>query len=182
MPGTGQEDVAIVGGGIAGLFCALVLQDRVRSVHLFETAERLGGRIRTIRLDKDNKPLNKDWTADKLEFYVEFGPMRIELDKQLLLKALLTHLGITKPVGPDGRNRAHLVDFPAYASPTSAHDPQYELRPEEEGKAPLQLLKMALLRVLLHLEVDGPSRFAAQKEALVKQVLLAAATGESVER
>ena len=182
MPGTGQEDVAIVGGGIAGLFCALVLQDRVRSVHLFETAERLGGRIRTIRLDNDNKPLNKNWTADKLEFYVEFGPMRIELDKQLLLKALLTHLGITKPVGPDGRNRAHLVDFPAYASPTSAHDPQYELRPEEEGKAPLQLLKMALLRVLLHLEVDGPSRFAGQKEALVKQVLLAAATGESVER
>jgi hypothetical protein len=62
------------------------------------------------------------------------------------------------------------------------HDPQYELRPEEQGKAPLQLLKMALLRIMLHLEVDGGSEFARQKNALVQQVTLAAATQESVDR
>lgn len=178
-----DETIAIVGGGIAGLFCAYILARQGKSVTLFEAAERLGGRIRTLRLDKNNKPLNKDqWQRQNLEFYAEFGPMRVELDKQLLLKALLDHLGIKpRTIDEDGTEKAHLVDFPAYASPVSAHDPQYELRPEEVGKTPLQLLRMALLRIIVHMEVLGDSGFAKEKEKLIRKITLAAATQESVE-
>jgi monoamine oxidase len=194
MANAPEEKIAVVGGGIAGLFCALILQQNGRSVSLFETSNRLGGRIRTIRLDKKNEPLNAaNWTADDLEFYVEFGPMRIELDKQLLLKALLTHLGITpKPAWATQTKEPYLVEFPAYTSPTSSQDPQYELSAEEVGKTPLQLLRLALLRVIAHLEVKGKSDFARKevegkhdfawkKEQLIQRITLAAATQESVD-
>jgi monoamine oxidase len=184
MPNLADEKIAIVGGGITGLFCAHVLSRQgCKSVFLFEAAKRFGGRIRTIRLDKTNKPLPEDgWQSEDLEFYAEFGPMRIELDKQLLLKALLEHLNIkAKPPGVLRPDRACLVGFPAYASPVMSTDPKYELRAEEVGKTPLQLLRMALLRVIVHLEVDGLSAFAVQKDKLTKQITLAAATQEPVD-
>jgi hypothetical protein len=183
MANASEEKIAIVGGGIAGLFCALILRQNGRSVSLFETSNRLGGRIRTIRLDKKNVPLDAaNWTADNLEFYVEFGPMRIELDKQLLLKALLTHLGITRKLPWEVQPKEpYLVEFPAYTSPTSSQDPQYELSAEEVGKTPLQLLRLALLRIIAHLEVEGKSNFAQKKERLIQRITLAAATQESVD-
>lgn len=184
MTDVAEEKIAIVGGGIAGLLCALVLaEQKNKSVYLFEASERLGGRIRTIRLDRDNKALDKDWQPKDLEFYAEFGPMRVELDKQLLLKALLTRLDIKpKPLGaPDDGNKAHLVDFPAYASPASVHDPKYELRPEEEGKTPLELLRLALLRIIVHFQVDKNSPFAAKQDDLINRVKLAAAVQERVD-
>jgi monoamine oxidase len=179
-----KEKIAIVGGGIAGLFCALILRQRNMSVSLFETADRLGGRIRTIRLNKHNEEMDKTtWKADDLEFYVEFGPMRVELDKQLLLNALLRHLGIKAiPTREEGLDAAHLVEFPSYSSPASSHDPKYDLRPEEIGKTPLELLRLALMRVLVHLDVSQGSSFASKKEALIKRITLAAATQESVDR
>src|SRR6516225_5980259 len=88
-----NESVAIVGGGITGLFCAYILSHNGKSVRLFEASNRLGGRIRTIRLNSDSaEPDANNWDPDKLEFCAEFGPMRLELDKQLLVKALLDHL------------------------------------------------------------------------------------------
>src|ERR1043166_1335031 len=106
MPEPSQENIAIVGGGIAGLFCALILEQQGKGVTLFETSERLGGRIRTLRLDKNNNKLDKDnWKKTELEFYAEFGPMRVELDRQLLLKSSLTFLDI-QPL-PDGEDKAN---------------------------------------------------------------------------
>ncbi|MDR3638000.1 MAG: FAD-dependent oxidoreductase [Isosphaeraceae bacterium] len=183
MANAADEKIAIVGGGITGLLCALILAEQKKSVFLFEASGRLGGRIRTIRLDKNSQALTKDWQPSELEFYAEFGPMRVELDKQLLLKALLTRLDIKpKPMGePTEANKAYLVDFPAYASPTSVHDPKYELRPEEVDKTPLQLLRFALLRIVVHLEVAGESDFTSKKEKLVEAIKLAAAVQEPVD-
>jgi hypothetical protein len=180
---TPKEQIAIVGGGITGLFCALVLAaQKDKSVYLFEASGRLGGRIRTIRLDKHNRALDQNWRPNDLEFYAEFGPMRVELDKQLLLKALLDRLGIEpKADGDDGGPKAHLVDFPAYASPTSVHDARYELRPEEEGKTPLELLRLALLRIVVHLELKEGSETAKEQAKLVERVKLAAAVREPVD-
>ncbi|KAA1473461.1 FAD/NAD(P)-binding domain-containing protein [Dentipellis sp. KUC8613] len=43
----GQMDVGIVGGGIAGLYAALLLQREGHRVHIFEASEHIGGRILT---------------------------------------------------------------------------------------------------------------------------------------
>lgn len=176
------ESVAIVGGGIAGLFCALVLKEQQRSFTLFEASNRLGGRIRTIRLNKENKSITHKWRPEDLEFYAEFGPMRIELDKQLLLKTLLHYLGIQSRItSQEIEEPAYLRAFPAYTSPTSTRDPQYELRPEEIGKTPLQLLRLALLRILVRTEVSDQSSFSRKRRELVDEITLAAATHESAD-
>jgi hypothetical protein len=106
-----SREIAIVGGGIAGLYCALVLKHQNYDVTIYERTGRWGGRIRTIRLDRNSNELgseeqleldtsnpSKGWDENSLEFYAEFGPMRIELDKQPLLKALLQRLHIPTEV------------------------------------------------------------------------------------
>lgn len=185
VAGIADETIAIVGGGITGLFCAYVLAQNGKSVHLFEASDRIGGRIRSVRLKRDNTPLGGDWKPEELEFCAEFGPMRIELDKQLLLKALLDHLSITavKPsVEAKGARAAYLDPFPPYASPTMASDPKYDLRPEEMEKTPLELLRTAMLRIMAHLKVSkGISNFNDMQQQLVRDIELAAATQEPVD-
>jgi protoporphyrinogen oxidase len=55
-----EVDVAVVGGGIAGLYCCLQLferysgsgaEDAFKTVALFEGSGRLGGRIESWRID-----------------------------------------------------------------------------------------------------------------------------------
>jgi hypothetical protein len=140
-----------------------------------------------------------------LAFVAEFGPMRVELDKQVLLKALLRQLGISDDddVPDDERDGPALTPFPSYASPGSTHDPQYELRPDEIGKTPLQLLKLALLRITLRIEIpeevvkkekpttrksappsriefSPPPSFITIRKELIEEITIAAATGQDV--
>jgi hypothetical protein len=188
MPDANEnERIAIVGGGITGLFCAYVLaqRDHKKSVFLFEGSNRLGGRIRTIRLDRGSEDLGKKWKTKGLEFYVEFGPMRIELDIQVLVKALLDHLEIkeVKPREEANSKKPHLVPFPAFISPSSKHDPQYELHASESGKSPLDLLRLALLRVMVHLKFEGTlqSDIKDKQRDLNEDIKLAGGTQELVE-
>ncbi len=62
------ERVAIVGGGFSGLLCAYLLEqlygDRVEA-HLFEEADRLGGRLRTTSLPE----VGGDYEAGVAELY-----------------------------------------------------------------------------------------------------------------
>lgn len=58
-------NVGIVGGGIAGLYTALLLQREGHRVHIFEGTERIGGRVHTHYFTPD---------ADQ---YYEAGAMRI---------------------------------------------------------------------------------------------------------
>ncbi len=182
-----KKRVAVVGGGIAGLFSALILDRNEYEVHLFETAKRLGGRIRTVRLDEANQELGKGaWNAGNLNFYVEFGPMRLELDKQLLLKALLDFLGITeKKSGAQDVPDPHLVSFPAYSSPSSPYDPSYQLAPEEEGRSCIELMRLAFLRILARVGIDPKdgkkSEFPRKRNELIERIKLAAALGESAD-
>jgi hypothetical protein len=54
MPHTSRrERIAIVGGGIAGLFCAWVLSKDGHEVELFESSDVLGGRIRSFRFNPE---------------------------------------------------------------------------------------------------------------------------------
>jgi hypothetical protein len=53
MPEQDVVDYAIVGGGIAGLYCCFHLSKtgKGKTVHLYEGSERLGGRIQTWRIN-----------------------------------------------------------------------------------------------------------------------------------
>lgn len=182
--GVGQEKIAIVGGGIAGLFCALVLLRQGKDVELFETSKRLGGRIRTIRLDARNDELGKDaWSAENLNFYVEFGPMRLELDKQQLLKGLLEFLGIRE--GEPSGSQACLVPFPSVCSPDSDRDPHYDLAPAERDQSPLELMRLAFRRIVARLELapaaSGARGFPAKQAELLRRLELAEQAGESLD-
>jgi len=184
--------IAIVGGGITGLFCAYVLASNGHHVEVFESSEQFGGRIRSFLLnqklmekceqnERSGQPQQiedeavsgnltaKDGEYENLEFCAEFGPMRVELDVQVLLKYLLKHLGIgdgpnrdaTTPSGNDlTRNTrtalaaARREPFPSFSSPTSEADPLYQLRADEEGKNPLQLMSLALCRAVVHTSID----------------------------
>ncbi|UMR33006.1 FAD-dependent oxidoreductase [Massilia sp. MB5] len=64
--------VGIVGGGFAGLFSGLMLQSLGIGCELFESSDRVGGRIRTW-YSSDYDPRNKD----KAGLYGEVGGMRL---------------------------------------------------------------------------------------------------------
>ncbi len=236
------EQIAIIGGGIAGLFCAYVLADDGHKVELFESSDVLGGRIRSFRFNPEmlneverthdanrtpikleavlekalhpdllKRPSEPPWTLcpedplrleedpksekdseekgaesgeesddkkkpqpghlfsapeydkrlwDGLEFNAEFGPMRIELEVQRMLAFLLKRLNIPglndgppKKVGK-ASDLVRMQRFPAFSSPASAGDPVYDLKPEEEGKNPLELLKLGLCRAVVDLHFD----------------------------
>src|SRR6201996_6318814 len=126
---TSSAPIAIVGGGITGLFCAYVLASTGHRVELFESSNEFGGRIRSFLLNRKvlddcaqhegvGKPRPiKDQAGiedlrvkagvepceyENLEFCAEFGPMRVELEVQVLLRFLLEHLGIVVATNPEG--------------------------------------------------------------------------------
>lgn len=77
---TKNISIGIVGGGIAGLYCAWKLADLGYKVSVFEHLNRFGGRIETLDLSG---------------FKAECGPMRFELATQPLFKKLIDDLDIT---------------------------------------------------------------------------------------
>lgn len=90
--------VAVVGGGIGGLYAAYRLGLAGCSVTVLEQGDRWGGRIESVRLP----------AVDGASFVAEFGPMRFEPELQRELAELAQHLGIdfapfsptTSPVSP----------------------------------------------------------------------------------
>lgn len=173
---TRRADIAIVGGGISGLYCALQLARRIKdgrpltigggpllagstpSIHLFEANDFFGGRIETWTIDLNpyshhvttvEQPYDEGIDpARKQHFYrAEFGPMRIEPRVQPYLRGLLAELGITEPQSAERRDE-DLVKFPPYSS-EEPPEAEYHLAGEEaEQKSPLDLLLLAVRRIL----------------------------------
>jgi hypothetical protein len=119
-------DVVIVGGGIAGLYCALKLApNQDRSITVLERSPRLGGRIETHNLGS---------------FQAEFGPMRFEPAIQTHLEQLCTDLDVTLSdfTGPAAGRQS----WPRYLVARDERDP--------EGGAldSLNLLRLGVYRML----------------------------------
>src|SRR3981081_374851 len=106
--------IAIIGGGVAGLYCAYRLLDRGYEVTLYEATSRLGGRIFTGKFEFDLQPMSRMILGPaqlnensqpaagersaaggsstsggpmKDRFLPEYGPMRIEPEHQELLQS-----------------------------------------------------------------------------------------------
>jgi hypothetical protein len=156
--------IAIIGGGIAGLYCGYRLAEESKLDFLIaEKTSHLGRRIWSTRV-LENGDILPDATIlkrgpklgfgrgrQRLEFCAEFDPMRLELELQELLEDL--------PLGKLGMNReSDLEPFPPYGSPTSEHDPKYELKGEElEQEVPIRLIDTAVVRVLGRLRATKTS-------------------------
>jgi hypothetical protein len=74
-------DVAIVGGGMSGLFCAMRLQAAGLNVGLFEASDRLGGRVMSVLLPGFS------------EEAAEIGAMRLRSTDTVEMKLVDTLLG-----------------------------------------------------------------------------------------
>jgi hypothetical protein len=98
-----MSEIAIVGAGIAGLYCALRLAEKQHTVTVYESLDRLGGRIET---------------HDLQGFKAECGPMRFELKIEPYFSSLAQEFGI---------------EFAAFTPPRSgsAEFPKYDLQPHE---------------------------------------------------
>jgi oxygen-dependent protoporphyrinogen oxidase len=95
-----QIDVAVVGGGIAGLAAAYELERRGLAVRLLEASERVGGVIRTERID--------DWVIDAgPDALLAQKPAAVQLCGELGIadRLISTHLPRTAYVLRDGRLR-----------------------------------------------------------------------------
>ncbi len=118
-------DVAIIGGGIAGLYAAwrLAKQHPTQKIALFEATHRLGGRIETVTLG---------------QFAAEAGSMRIEPELQTTLASLIQELGLTT-----------VTTFENYGEVAAPHDvAKFHLKPNEKNKTPLELLYFAISHIL----------------------------------
>lgn len=116
-----EYDIAIVGGGLAGLYCGLNVPPGLK-VAIFEATDRLGGKIETVPM---------------AGFQAEYGAMRFDPGRQPLIGGLLKELGLeTQP-------------FPEYSAPPSEERRvAYRLEKSEAGLNPLELWALGIARVL----------------------------------
>ncbi|XWN31161.1 MAG: FAD-dependent oxidoreductase [Devosia sp.] len=159
VPGPRQVDVAIVGGGVAGLYAGWSLRTRssglgpsgeAPSVAVFEAGERLGGRLYS-RVPPHAPHL-----------MCELGGMRF-IDTQDLVVDLIRELGLSSHVFPVGdENNLHLLRGVRFALADllgGQHAIPYDVAPSEARQTPSQLLAGVLRQFL----PDGASLDDEQK-------------------
>lgn len=114
-------EIAVVGGGIAGLYCCLKAPPGTR-IALFEASDRFGGRLETVPMDG---------------FLAEYGSMRFDPSRQHLVGRLISELKLeTEP-------------FPEYTSPAvKERQAVYALRDDEKELNALEIYALAIARVL----------------------------------
>jgi monoamine oxidase len=138
----GGKEVAVVGGGIAGLYCARELAARGFHVELLEATGRFGGRVETGHL-RPGPYGDEPHTA-------EFGPMRFELDIQPLFAGLLQRYGI---------------DSEPFSPPASPEPPvDYPLVEDERGPTGVDLSALQLLMLGVYRIFDQDTRIVEKSD------------------
>jgi len=139
---TPEFDLAVVGGGVAGLYCAMHAPRDWR-VALFEGSHRFGGKLETVAMDG---------------FDAEYGAMRFDPVRQFRLGELIKELAI------------EVQPFPEYSSPPDQQfHCNYPLDESERGLPTLELFKLAIQRVLELSEADMLALSEAQLEAIRRE-------------
>lgn len=149
----GKKKIAIVGGGITGLYTAyraLSAEGETPEIHLFEADSRVGGRILSEELPG-------------IPFRAELGAMRFPT-RHKLLTSLLGELGI-KTHGFDvkrprlfvrGRHLS-LHEIQAGSCRWCRAGSPFNLRPNERGMQPAELVRSTIARFLKELTFPGLS-------------------------
>jgi monoamine oxidase len=139
---TPEYDLAVVGGGVAGLYCGMHAE-RDWKVALFEGSHRFGGKLETVSMQG---------------FDAEYGAMRFDPILQFRLGELIDELGI------------ETLPFPEYSSPP-AQQPNisYRLEADERGLTTLELYKLAIQRVLEISEAEMLTLSEEQLESIRRE-------------
>ncbi|KAF0030305.1 hypothetical protein F2P81_017036 [Scophthalmus maximus] len=160
---TTPRHVAIIGGGMAGLTAAKLLEDAGHKVTIIEASDRIGGRVETFRNRREG-------------WYAEVGAMRIPSFHKILL-SLVSKLQI--PLNPfiqDDINTYYLVNGileKTYAVENNPGLLNYSLNERERGKTAGQLFSQALWKVRDDLKAFGCSAMLDKYDAYtVKEYLV----------
>ncbi len=133
---TEEYDLAVVGGGIAGLYCCL-RAEASWNIALFEGSHRIGGKLETISMHG---------------FDAEYGAMRFDPTRQTRVGELIEEMGL------------EIVPFREYSSPPiQKRRLNYELADPERHLNTLELHKLAIERIL---EVSEEDLLALSEEQL----------------
>ncbi|XP_026869470.2 L-amino-acid oxidase [Electrophorus electricus] len=129
--------VAIIGGGIAGLTAAKLLEDAGHKVTIFEANDHIGGRIQTYRMKREG-------------WYAELGAMRIPaMHKILGILVKKMGLKLNRFIEED-INTYYFVNGLLQKTYKVKENPDvlnYSLSEHEKGKTAKELFDMALWKI-----------------------------------
>jgi monoamine oxidase len=157
-------DLAIIGAGVAGTYLAHeVRQQRPNwSVALFERTGRIGGRLRSVRIDGLDHP-------------IELGGMRF-LTSQYRVTELVEMLGLpTHPFDPTGGapERSFLRGVTGTGVDAADAGHAYDLKPTQHGHSAIELALEAFERIVpgfRELDHEGHARWRATGRFLGRPV------------
>lgn len=139
---TPEYDLAVVGGGVAGLYCGMHA-DFNWSIALFEGSHRFGGKLETV---------------STYGFDAEYGAMRFDPIRQFRMGKLIGELGI------------ETLPFPEYSTPPAQQcHLNYSLDVNERGLTTLELFKLAIQRVLDMSEAEMLALSEEQLESIRRE-------------
>ncbi|XP_072547291.1 L-amino-acid oxidase [Salminus brasiliensis] len=136
-PAKTPHSVAIIGGGIAGLTAAKILEDAGHKVTIIEASDRLGGRIQTHRMKKEG-------------WYAELGAMRIPWFHKILM-SFVSKMGLKlNPFIEENINTYYYINGLLEKTYTVKENPDvlnYSVDAHEKGKSASQLFDMTLWKI-----------------------------------
>ncbi|KAM9732717.1 L-amino-acid oxidase isoform 1-T1 [Menidia menidia] len=157
--------IAVVGGGMAGLTAAKVLEDAGHKVTIIEASNRIGGRVETFRNTREG-------------WYAEVGAMRIPSFHKILL-TVISKLKISlNRFIQDDINTYYLVNGNLHKTYAVQNNPgvlNYSLNDRERGMSAAELFGQTLWKVRDDLKAIGCSAMLDKydsytvKEYLVKE-------------
>uniref|UniRef100_A0A8C3G616 Amine oxidase n=2 Tax=Cyclopterus lumpus TaxID=8103 RepID=A0A8C3G616_CYCLU len=156
--------VAVIGGGVAGLTAAKVLEDAGHKVTIVEASDRIGGRVETFRNSGEG-------------WYAEVGAMRIPSFHRILLSFASKFQIRLNAFIQDDRNTYYLINGVRQKTHAVGNNPDvlnYSLREGERGKSATELFGQTLWKVKDDLKAVGCSAMMDKydsytvKEYLVK--------------